>query len=115
MKEQLTEMTGLSLRVIRVWFQNRRSKDGRTVRDVKQRNMTSNSAPFSPSQTPTSGLSHHYDERMHPMHMYNGVPHDEYGQRLIYNTDGPMPMHHEAILHTHDEAMPGHDRGDEAY
>ena len=27
MKEQLTEMTGLSSRVIRVWFQNKRCKD----------------------------------------------------------------------------------------
>jgi hypothetical protein len=27
MKEQLVEMTGLSPRVIRVWFQNKRCKD----------------------------------------------------------------------------------------
>lgn len=27
MKEQLVEMTGLSSRVIRVWFQNKRCKD----------------------------------------------------------------------------------------
>jgi hypothetical protein len=37
MKEQLIEMTGLSGRVIRVWFQNKRCKDKkRSIRDTMQ-------------------------------------------------------------------------------
>merc|ERR1719336_3510234 len=34
MKEQLTEMTGLSQRVIRVWFQNKRCKEKKKLREV---------------------------------------------------------------------------------
>merc|ERR1719384_879311 len=34
MKEQLVEMTGLSARVIRVWFQNKRCKDKKKLREV---------------------------------------------------------------------------------
>jgi len=34
MKEQLTEMTGLSQRVIRVWFQNKRCKEKKRMREV---------------------------------------------------------------------------------
>ncbi|XP_024908460.1 insulin gene enhancer protein isl-1-like [Cynoglossus semilaevis] len=36
MKEQLVEMTGLSPRVIRVWFQNKRSKDKKRSQLMKQ-------------------------------------------------------------------------------
>lgn len=36
MKEQLTEMTGLSARVIRVWFQNKRCKDKKRSIALKQ-------------------------------------------------------------------------------
>lgn len=36
MKEQLVEMTGLSPRVIRVWFQNKRCKDKKKQILVKQ-------------------------------------------------------------------------------
>ena len=36
MKEQLTEMTGLSARVIRVWFQNKRCKDKKRSMAMKQ-------------------------------------------------------------------------------
>ena len=36
MKEQLTEMTGLSARVIRVWFQNKRCKDKKRSLALKQ-------------------------------------------------------------------------------
>lgn len=36
MKEQLVEMTGLSPRVIRVWFQNKRCKDKKRVNLMKQ-------------------------------------------------------------------------------
>ena len=36
MKEQLTEMTGLSPRVIRVWFQNKRCKDKKRSIALKQ-------------------------------------------------------------------------------
>ena len=36
MKEQLTEMTGLSSRVIRVWFQNKRCKDKKRSIALKQ-------------------------------------------------------------------------------
>ncbi|RXG71924.1 Insulin enhancer protein ISL-2B [Armadillidium vulgare] len=38
MKEQLVEMTGLSPRVIRVWFQNKRCKDKKRVILMKQIN-----------------------------------------------------------------------------
>ena len=34
MKEQLTEMTGLSQRVIRVWFQNKRCKEKKRMHEV---------------------------------------------------------------------------------
>lgn len=36
MKEQLVEMTGLSPRVIRVWFQNKRCKDKKRSIQMKQ-------------------------------------------------------------------------------
>lgn len=36
MKEQLVEMTGLSPRVIRVWFQNKRCKDKKRANLMKQ-------------------------------------------------------------------------------
>jgi len=36
MKEQLVEMTGLSPRVIRVWFQNKRCKDKKKTIALKQ-------------------------------------------------------------------------------
>ncbi len=36
MKEQLVEMTGLSPRVIRVWFQNKRCKDKKKTILIKQ-------------------------------------------------------------------------------
>lgn len=36
MKEQLVEMTGLSPRVIRVWFQNKRCKDKKKTIAMKQ-------------------------------------------------------------------------------
>lgn len=36
MKEQLVEMTGLSPRVIRVWFQNKRCKDKKKQIAMKQ-------------------------------------------------------------------------------
>lgn len=36
MKEQLVEMTGLSPRVIRVWFQNKRCKDKKKTILMKQ-------------------------------------------------------------------------------
>jgi len=36
MKEQLVEMTGLSPRVIRVWFQNKRCKDKKRSLALKQ-------------------------------------------------------------------------------
>jgi len=36
MKEQLVEMTGLSPRVIRVWFQNKRCKDKKRSILMKQ-------------------------------------------------------------------------------
>jgi len=36
MKEQLVEMTGLSPRVIRVWFQNKRCKDKKRSILIKQ-------------------------------------------------------------------------------
>ena len=36
LKEQLVEMTGLSSRVIRVWFQNKRCKDNKRVIRLKQ-------------------------------------------------------------------------------
>lgn len=35
MKEQLVEMTGLSPRVIRVWFQNKRCKDKKKTLQMK--------------------------------------------------------------------------------
>lgn len=35
MKEQLVEMTGLSPRVIRVWFQNKRCKDKKKTVEMK--------------------------------------------------------------------------------
>lgn len=35
MKEQLVEMTGLSPRVIRVWFQNKRCKDKKRTIQMK--------------------------------------------------------------------------------
>lgn len=35
MKEQLVEMTGLSPRVIRVWFQNKRCKDKKKAIQMK--------------------------------------------------------------------------------
>lgn len=35
MKEQLVEMTGLSPRVIRVWFQNKRCKDKKKTMQMK--------------------------------------------------------------------------------
>ena len=35
MKEQLVEMTGLSARVIRVWFQNKRCKDKKKSMMIK--------------------------------------------------------------------------------
>lgn len=35
MKEQLVEMTGLSPRVIRVWFQNKRCKDKKKTTQMK--------------------------------------------------------------------------------
>ena len=34
MKEQLTEMTGLSPRVVRVWFQNKRCKEKKKMREA---------------------------------------------------------------------------------
>lgn len=34
-KEQLVEMTGLSARVIRVWFQNKRCKDKKKTIEIK--------------------------------------------------------------------------------
>jgi hypothetical protein len=34
MKEQLVEMTGLSPRVVRVWFQNKRCKEKKRLRDA---------------------------------------------------------------------------------
>ena len=34
MKEQLTEMTGLGARVVRVWFQNKRCKEKKKLREV---------------------------------------------------------------------------------
>ena len=34
MKEQLTEMTGLSPRVVRVWFQNKRCKEKKRMREI---------------------------------------------------------------------------------
>ena len=34
MKEQLTEMTGLSARVVRVWFQNKRCKEKKKMREA---------------------------------------------------------------------------------
>ena len=34
MKEQLTEMTGLSARVVRVWFQNKRCKEKKKLREA---------------------------------------------------------------------------------
>jgi hypothetical protein len=34
MKEQLVEMTGLSARVVRVWFQNKRCKEKKRLRDA---------------------------------------------------------------------------------
>ena len=36
MKEQLTEMTGLSQRVVRVWFQNKRCKEKKRLREVSK-------------------------------------------------------------------------------
>lgn len=36
MKEQLVEMTGLSPRVIRVWFQNKRCKDKKKTIQMRQ-------------------------------------------------------------------------------
>jgi len=36
MKDQLVEMTGLSSRVIRVWFQNKRCKDKKRTTLIKQ-------------------------------------------------------------------------------
>jgi len=36
MKDQLVEMTGLSSRVIRVWFQNKRCKDKKRTILIKQ-------------------------------------------------------------------------------
>lgn len=39
MKEQLVEMTGLSPRVIRVWFQNKRCKDKKKTILMKQQQM----------------------------------------------------------------------------
>jgi hypothetical protein len=39
MKEQLVEMTGLSPRVIRVWFQNKRCKDKKKMQ-MKQSKVT---------------------------------------------------------------------------
>lgn len=35
MKEQMVEMTGLSPRVIRVWFQNKRCKDNKKAIAMK--------------------------------------------------------------------------------
>lgn len=40
MKEQLVEMTGLSPRVIRVWFQNKRCKDKKKSIQMKQQQGT---------------------------------------------------------------------------
>lgn len=34
-KEQLVEMTGLSARVVRVWFQNKRCKDKKKTIEMK--------------------------------------------------------------------------------
>jgi len=36
MKEQLVEMTGLSPRVVRVWFQNKRCKEKKRLREVSK-------------------------------------------------------------------------------
>lgn len=43
MKEQLVEMTGLSPRVIRVWFQNKRCKDKKKTIFMKQMQQQQNS------------------------------------------------------------------------
>ena len=39
MKEQLVEMTGLSPRVIRVWFQNKRCKDKKLQNRMMEKQM----------------------------------------------------------------------------
>ncbi|KAG8338174.1 Insulin protein enhancer protein isl-1 [Homalodisca vitripennis] len=51
MKEQLVEMTGLSPRVIRVWFQNKRCKDKKRAIAMKQQlQQEKSTSPTSESQ-----------------------------------------------------------------
>ena len=46
MKEQLVEMTGLSPRVIRVWFQNKRCKDKKKTIAMKQQMQQEKVGPY---------------------------------------------------------------------
>lgn len=54
MKEQLVEMTGLSPRVIRVWFQNKRCKDKKKTIQMKMQ-MQQEKVRFFTSICPVSG------------------------------------------------------------
>ncbi|KAJ8882631.1 hypothetical protein PR048_014443 [Dryococelus australis] len=51
MKEQLVEMTGLSPRVIRVWFQNKRCKDKKKAILMKQQMQQEKVSSFSSSSS----------------------------------------------------------------
>lgn len=57
MKEQLVEMTGLSPRVIRVWFQNKRCKDKKKSILMKQLQQQQHSDKTVSARLPLSGRS----------------------------------------------------------
>lgn len=58
MKEQLVEMTGLSPRVIRVWFQNKRCKDKKRAIAMKQQLQQEKVCPTSVQYCSDFGLEH---------------------------------------------------------
>ena len=72
MKEQLTEMTGLSQRVIRVWFQNKRCKDKKRsilmkqLQQQQQEKVSSHHPHSVPSMAPH--LAHHQHQHQHAGH-----------------------------------------------
>jgi len=62
MKDQLVEMTGLSSRVIRVWFQNKRCKDKKRtilIKQLQQQHQDKVRLPFVP--VPVNLLSEMFD------------------------------------------------------
>ncbi|XP_015921388.1 insulin gene enhancer protein ISL-1 isoform X3 [Parasteatoda tepidariorum] len=73
MKEQLVEMTGLSPRVIRVWFQNKRCKDKKKTIMMKQLQQQEKFMIISMSESDSSS-QHSPDGRQLTLGSMRGVP-----------------------------------------